>query len=212
MYLKKYLYTELGICNIFSMEIHELKNKLEITQVAQELGIEINKDGKACCPFHDDKTPSLQFSKEKQIATCFSSRCDAGTMDVIKLTEKKLNSSTHEALKYLSDFVGERPLPQSSITLTNQDYHKDFEVMKSSFLSSSVARDYAESRCLDRDLLAIGYNAFKNSRFNYLRGCITFGLRDASGKVVSMYGRSVRDNDKAKHYYTSNHFAHFPLS
>jgi DNA primase len=78
------------------MEITKIKSSLEITEVAKELGIEINlKTKKALCPFHADKTPSLQFSKEKQIATCFSSNCNAGTMDVIGLTEKKLSLTTH---------------------------------------------------------------------------------------------------------------------
>ena len=90
------------------MEILEIKQQLEITEVAGQLGIEIGKGEKALCPFHNDKTPSLQFSKEKQIATCFSSNCNAGTMDVIGLTEKKLQKTTHETLKYLSELAGEQ--------------------------------------------------------------------------------------------------------
>ena len=81
------------------MEIQELKARLNITEVAAQLGIPIDpKTKRALCPFHNDKTPSLQFSQEKQIATCFSSNCTAGTMDVIGLTEKKLKLSTHQAL------------------------------------------------------------------------------------------------------------------
>jgi DNA primase len=56
------------------------------------------------CPFHDDKSPSLQFSKEKNICTCFSSKCNAGTMDIIGLTEKKLNLNTHEAIMQLKEW------------------------------------------------------------------------------------------------------------
>ena len=84
------------------MTIPEIKEQLDIIEVAQSLGIEIGKGNKACCPFHPDKTPSLQFSIEKQIATCFSSNCTAGTMDVIDLTAKKLSLSTHEAINHLS--------------------------------------------------------------------------------------------------------------
>jgi len=64
------------------MQIHELKQKADILAIAAQLGIDIHpRTLRAICPFHDDKTPSLQFSKEKQIATCFSSNCEAGTMD-----------------------------------------------------------------------------------------------------------------------------------
>ena len=82
--------------------------------------------------------------------------------------------------------------------------------MQSSFVSSSTARKYAESRNLDWKLLQIGYNAFKSSRFEYLRDCITFGLRDQTNQIVSMYGRSIRDNNKAKHYYTTNRTGLYP--
>ncbi len=80
------------------MTIPELKSQLKITEVAKSLGVVINGQDKACCPFHVDKPPSLQFSKDKQIATCFSSNCNAGTMDVIDLVEKHEKLSTHEAI------------------------------------------------------------------------------------------------------------------
>jgi len=194
------------------MEIQELKTRLNITEVAVKLGIQINKQNRAKCPFHNDKTPSLQFSKEKNICTCFSSNCTAGTMDIISLTEKYKNITTHEALKYLSELAGEvklaKPINNKPTTIMN--YQTDFEQMQSSFISSSTARNYAESRNLNWKQSQIGYNAFKQSRFNYLRGCITFALRDNQNHVVSMYGRSIRDNDKAKHYYTSNRKGLYP--
>jgi hypothetical protein len=61
------------------MEISALKQQLTILEVADRLQITVDKQGKALCPFHDDKSPSLQFSKEKNICTCFSSKCNAGT-------------------------------------------------------------------------------------------------------------------------------------
>lgn len=197
------------------MKIEEIKNRLDITQVAENLGIRIDpKTQRACCPFHNDKTPSLQFSKEKQIATCFSSNCQAGTMDVISLTEKKLRVSTHEALKYLQSFlVNSEELKVNSVP-TSPDYARNFEQMQSSFLSSSTAREYAESRNLDRSKLEIGYNAFKNSKFTYLKGCITFGLKNESGQIVSMYGRSVLEprskSQDTRHYYTANRKGLYP--
>ena len=72
------------------MEIRQIKQQLDILEVAARLGIQINKYRKAKCPFHDDKRPSLQFSKEKQLATCFSGNCNVGSMDVVNLVEKKL--------------------------------------------------------------------------------------------------------------------------
>jgi len=193
------------------MDIQQIKSSLDITEVAQGLGIQIDKNGKALCPFHDDSNPSLQFSKQKQICTCFSSRCNAGSMDVIDLTEKYLNVSKHEALKYLTQLAGgEVKKAQEQSKSIERDYAKAFEKMKSSFISSSTARKYAESRQLNRALLHIGYNPFKSAKFDYLKGCIVFGLRDQSGRVVSLYGRSIRNNDTSKHYYTPQRSGLYP--
>jgi len=194
------------------MEIQEIKQTLNITEVAKHLNIQIGKNQRALCPFHNDKTPSLQFSKEKQIATCFSSNCNLGTVDIIGLTERSKNLNTHEALNYLSELANGSIIPINKNKKTENmkiiNYQEDFKQMQSSFLSSSIAKKYCESRNINP--VDIGYNAFNNSRFNYLRGCITFALRDKNNKIVSMYGRSVRDNDKAKHYYTKNRKGLYP--
>jgi len=193
------------------MNIQALKSKLDIFDIAQELGLKIDKTGKALCPFHNDKNPSLQFSKEKQICTCFSSNCNAGTMDVVELVKKYKYLELPEALEWLQERAGvvtqEKLTPKQSEKI---NYSQDFEQMKSSFVASSTARKYAESRVLDWKKLEIGYNAFKSSKFNYLRGCITFPLKNEKGQVVSLYGRSVRNNDKAKHYYTKNRSGLYP--
>lgn len=63
------------------MDIFEqAKSLLDIREVAQHYGVQVNHRGKALCPFHQDKHPSLSF-KDK-IFTCFS--CGA-TGDAIRL-------------------------------------------------------------------------------------------------------------------------------
>jgi len=204
------------------MEITQIKQHLEITQVAEQLGIKIDQRSKrALCPFHPDKTPSLQFSKEKQIATCFSSNCNAGTMDVIKLTEKKLQKSTHETLKYLSELAGEQPT--ETIQKSEPTQFKDIATLKkvfgyfeTAFLASKPAKDYATSRNLNIKTLTIGYNTglFHHGENKYLiesslqlglllppnnsgghpvfgLGSIVFALRDKQNQVTGLYFRAV---------------------
>lgn len=203
------------------MEISEIKQQLEITQVAAQIGIVINpRTKRALCPFHPDKTPSLQFSKEKQIATCFSSNCTAGTMDVIKLTEKKLQKSTHETLKYLSELVGEVPGKTTQAVQEPKQFKdiatlkKVFSYFETAFLASKPARDYATSRNLNIKTLTIGYNTglFHHGKNNYLvesalqlgllnktnsgyspfgLGSLVFALRDKQNQVTGMYFRAV---------------------
>lgn len=149
------------------MEIPEIKNTLNIVQVAEHFGLQIDKKTKrANCPFHPDKTPSLQFSQEKQICTCFSANCTAGTMDVIKLTEKKLNLNTHEALKYLTTLANVAEPKQvnmettTDLSIGSSTFLKEvFYYFENTFLASKPAKDYAISRVLDVKKLTIGYNA-----------------------------------------------------
>jgi len=118
------------------MEINEIKTHLNIIEVATHLGIMIDpKTSKALCPFHPDKTPSLQFSIKKQICTCFSSNCNAGTMDVIGLTERSLQRSTHEILKYLSELAEEPTNQNGNHTQAVQEPKqlKDIATLKKAF-------------------------------------------------------------------------------
>lgn len=204
------------------MEITQIKQSLEITAVAEQLGIKIDgRSKRALCPFHPDKTPSLQFSKEKQIATCFSSNCNAGTMDVIKLTEKKLQKSTHETLKYLSELAGEQPT--ETIIKSEPKQLKDVATLKkvfgyfeTAFLGSKPAKDYAVGRNLNIKTLTIGYNTgtFHHGENKYLiesclelglllpsnnsggnpvfgLGSIVFALRDKQHQITGLYFRAV---------------------
>ena len=150
------------------MDIQAIKGNTNIFQIAEELGITIDKNTKrACCPFHDDKTPSLQFSESKQIATCFSSKCSAGTMDVIELVKRKNSWELPQVLNYLNEKLGNQS--NSGAVLISKNLVSDeerillltqlFETFERAFLASKPAKDYAESRKLNHKLLQIGYNS-----------------------------------------------------
>ena len=57
------------------MEITDIKQQLTISQVLQYYGLKADKNWRLCCPFHDDKTPSMQVYPNTQTAYCFSSNC-----------------------------------------------------------------------------------------------------------------------------------------
>lgn len=152
------------------MEIQDLKQHFTILDIADRLGIQVNKQGKANCPFHDDKTPSLQFSKEKNIATCFSSRCSAGTMDIIGLTEKYLKVNTHEAIMRLKEWAGHQPTngqpkPKESDTLERiAILMKAFQYFENGIRTSRKSKEYLGSRGLvqttpSRQGIELGFNS-----------------------------------------------------
>ncbi|MBT53765.1 MAG: hypothetical protein CMF72_10265 [Mameliella sp.] len=53
-----------------SSRIKIFKKKISITSLAELYGIEVKRN-MACCPFHDDKIPSLSFSNQKGVFNCF---------------------------------------------------------------------------------------------------------------------------------------------
>jgi len=67
------------------MEIQEIKSKLTLAQVLQHYGLKPDKNGRLSCPFHEDKTPSLQVYYKTHTVYCFSSNCKTHgkSMDVI---------------------------------------------------------------------------------------------------------------------------------
>jgi DNA primase len=67
--------------------------------------IPVTKKGRsyvALCPFHDDKNPSLNISKEKQIFKCFV--CGTGG-NAITFVEKYEKISFEEAVRKVADLI-----------------------------------------------------------------------------------------------------------
>ena len=78
-----------------------VKQSVTIREAAERYGIEVKRGGMACCPFHDDKNPSMKLNEE--YFYCFG--CGA-TGDVIDLTARLYNLSSKEAAEKLAQDFG----------------------------------------------------------------------------------------------------------
>ncbi|MFR3585511.1 MAG: LPD28 domain-containing protein [Faecalibacterium prausnitzii] len=78
-----------------------VKQFVTVREAAERYGIEVKRGGMACCPFHDDKNPSMKLNEE--YFYCFG--CGA-TGDVIDLTARLYNLSTKEAAEKLAQDFG----------------------------------------------------------------------------------------------------------
>ena len=83
--------------NVFEM----VKQFVTVREAAERYGIEVKRGGMACCPFHDDKNPSMKLNEE--YFYCFG--CGA-TGDVIDLTARLYNLSPKEAAEKLAQDFG----------------------------------------------------------------------------------------------------------
>ena len=78
-----------------------VKQSVTVREAAERYGIEVKRGGMACCPFHDDKNPSMKLNEE--YFYCFG--CGA-TGDVIDLTARLYNLSPKEAAEKLAQDFG----------------------------------------------------------------------------------------------------------
>ena len=80
-----------------------VKQSVSTREAAEFYGIKVSRTGMACCPFHDDKNPSM---KVDQRFHCFGCGEDG---DVIDFTAKLFDLSPKEAAEKLKPFV-RRPI------------------------------------------------------------------------------------------------------
>ena len=95
------------------MTIYEtIKAAISVKQAAEHYGLKVSRNGMACCPFHNDRHPSLKLNKDYFF--CFG--CGA-TGDVIDFAARLFDLSSYEAAQKLaSDFVLD-PKPPTAAAL-----------------------------------------------------------------------------------------------
>lgn len=76
-----------------------VKESVTTRQAAEYYGVQVGRNGMACCPFHDDKHPSMKVDRRFH---CFGCQADG---DVIDFTARLFGLSGKEAaLKLAEDF------------------------------------------------------------------------------------------------------------
>jgi DNA primase len=137
------------------MEISEIKERLTIANVLHYYGLKTDKQSRINCPFHPDKTPSMQVYYKTQTAYCFSSNCKTHgkSMDVIDFIMHKENSTKAEAINKCKEILGyqkpdskERYQPELS---REQFLGNMYQYFKNAVSNSKPAKDYLQHRNLD---------------------------------------------------------------
>ena len=205
------------------MEIQQIKEKLSIGEVLDHYGIKVNKNKMLCCPFHDDKNPSMQVYEETNTVHCFSGNCSqtGKAIDQIDFILHKEKCSKHEAITKAKKLIGETipPKGRTSIQTVNQkhlsagalakadesksDLNQVFTELKEGLSRSKSAQSYLQERNLTTN--EVGFNT-KNT-FNKMVQCIIFPLKNKEDQIVSFYGRHI---SRDAHYYLTNRTGLYP--
>lgn len=123
-----------------SLSIFEtVKAAVSVKQAAESYALRLNRGGMACCPFHDDRHPSLKLNED--YFYCFG--CGAAG-DVIDFTSRLFGLSTYEAVLKLSADFGiktGRPPPPSIVEQLNKGKNAQ-ALLDRERLCVSVLTDY----------------------------------------------------------------------
>ena len=101
------------------MTIYEtIKAAISVKQAAEHYGLKVSHNGMACCPFHNDRHPSLKLNEDYFF--CFG--CGAKG-DVIDLVARLFNLSSYDAAKKLAYDFGINPdKPPATAALRKPKY------------------------------------------------------------------------------------------
>ena len=153
------------------MSIEEIKSKLSLAVVLHHYSLKPDRNYRLNCPFHEDKTPSMQVYYKTQSAYCFSTNCKTHgkSLDVIDFVMHKENVSKGEAIEKAKELMGSKPsvmqpskhppLPVKPPTHKREEIlERMFNYFKNALQNSKPSQDYVKSRNLEAAKLEIGYN------------------------------------------------------
>lgn len=213
--------------------VNEIRAKTDIVSVISAY-LPLVKKGKnyfGVCPFHDDHSPSMSVSPDKQIYTCFS--CGA-TGNVFNFVSGYEHITYYEAVKLLGDRLGyniKGTFKEKPVDTGYEIYDKACKFYQNN-LNTALGKnaiEYLHNRKIDDELInkfKIGLSMSKVSLTEYLLGSgyelnklidigltneqtkdiflnrIMFPLFDLKGNVVAFSGRIYNTKDGSKYVNT----------
>ena len=124
------------------MTIYEtIKAAISVKQAAEHYGLKVSHNGMACCPFHNDRHPSLKLNEDYFF--CFG--CGAKG-NVIDLVARLFDLSSYEAAQKLAADFGLDPKPPTAVAMVKpkRPYIRQFR--EDEMLCFRVLTDYLHLR------------------------------------------------------------------
>ncbi|MDY4326325.1 CHC2 zinc finger domain-containing protein [Pectobacterium brasiliense] len=157
-------------------ELQHLKAAVSLVEVVRAQGCKVVKRGKdfvVLCPFHQENTPSMVISPEKNLYHCFG--CDAGgsVIDWVMKTEGlSLPHAVDKLRRELGSVPAAEPLPPVADIANEQErqalLHRVTEFYHHTLLNAPEAIAYLEKRRLNHPELVAAFKlGFANRTLGY---------------------------------------------
>ena len=114
-----------------------IKAAISVKQAAEHYGLKANRNGMACCPFHNDRYPSLKLNEKYFF--CFG--CGAKG-DVIDFVARLFDLSSYEAAQKLASDFGLDPKPPTAVALPRPKHPYIRQFREDEMLCFRVLMDY----------------------------------------------------------------------
>lgn len=192
--------------NIFK----DVKDAISTREVAAFYGIRISRNGMCCCPFHNDKHPSMKVDNRYH---CFGCGEDG---DVINFVGKLYGLSPYDAaVKIITDFNLDIPITNKGIATTTtkpvtsldtksnsyntqrafQEYKRDALLLLHRYLDflHKAERDFAPASPEDLEQLHPFFEEalMKKDFIDWLIDELTFGDITSQLELLTTYGGTI---------------------
>jgi len=212
----------------FSISTITIK-QIPILDVANRLGISVNKNKAFCFKGHDKKTASLSFNVTGNYFKCFGCGIGGTTIDLVK---EFLNLTTGEAIRWLETqynaserafrkggyhTIGQPKKTQSEPNgELSEAFKQGFSVVYRDFLDTcdyAEAEQYLQDRGISKELSRrfeittipknyVFTNAQKNAGLHTLaKHRLVIPYKDIHGTIVTLQGRNIDDDAEPKYKF-----------
>ena len=116
----------------------QIKMAVSVKEAVEYYGLEVNRGNMVCCPFHNDRTPSMKLNDD--YFYCFGCGIHG---DVIDLVARLFNLSSYDAAKKLAYDLGINPdKPPATAALRKPKYPLAKAFQREELHCQRVLRDY----------------------------------------------------------------------